>query len=89
MNTDTTLTALKSQHKDMWQAAQKIEGQFLAEMLKTSGFAKPSDYFGSAGESHFQSFLIEAQAKSLGESRSFGISEHIFEALLQRQFNGK
>ena len=87
MNTDTTLITLKSQHKDMWQAAKKIESQFLAEMLKTSGFSKPSEYFNSAGESHFQSFLVEAQAKSLGESRSFGVSEHIFQALLQRQSN--
>lgn len=75
---------IKPENKALWTAAQQLEGQFVAEMLKAAGFGKPSDFFKSAGEDHFQSFLIDAQSEALTQTTSFGLSEHIFRALMER-----
>lgn len=62
--------------------AQKLEANFLAEMLKHSGFGEARGSFGGgAGEDQFGSFLRQAYADDIAKTRGIGLAEHIFEAL--------
>lgn len=65
--------------------AEKLEAQFLAEMLKHAGFDGPTSGFaGSSGEDQFGSFLREAQAARMAQAGGIGLAETIFHALQAR-----
>ncbi len=83
MEINVSIPARSQANEPLWSAAQKIESQFIAEMLRTSGFGKPSDFFNSAGEEQFQSFLTHAQSDALTKTNGFGLTEHIFNALVR------
>ncbi|MFV2002408.1 MAG: rod-binding protein [Paracoccaceae bacterium] len=69
----------------LWQAAQKLEANFLAEMLKTAGLGTPSESFGGgAGEEQFGSFLLQAQADLMVQAGGIGLAQSLFEALKER-----
>jgi len=69
----------------LWDAAQKLEATFLAEMLKSAGFQETRDSFGGgAGEDQFTSFLVQAQAEAMVQSGGIGLAESLFEALKER-----
>ncbi|MCA0044249.1 rod-binding protein [Celeribacter litoreus] len=64
------------------EASETLEAQFLAEMLKASGFGKTPDFFGGgSGEDQFTSFLVEAQSKRIVEAGGIGLAEQIFNSL--------
>lgn len=66
-------------------AAEKLETQFLAEMLKHAGAGEARTAFGGgAGEAQFTSFLREAQAAEMVKAGGIGLTEQIFEALKER-----
>lgn len=66
----------------MRQAAEDLESAFLAEMLKSAGLGKARDSFGGgAGEDHFSSFLVEAQAKQITKAGGIGLAESLYNAL--------
>lgn len=68
--------------------SEKLEAQFLAEMLKLSGFGKtPKAFGGGNGEDQFTSFLVEAQAQKIVEAGGVGLAEQIFNSL-KEQSNG-
>ena len=68
--------------KATWQAAQKLEASFLAEMLKSAGFGKArSSFGGGAGEDQFGSFLRQAQATEMVRAGGIGLAESFFHAL--------
>ncbi|ARE40389.1 flagellar protein FlgJ, putative [Rhodovulum sp. P5] len=67
------------------EMAEKLETQFLAEMLKHAGAGEARGEFGGgAGEEQFTSFLREAQAQEMVKAGGLGLSEFIFEALKER-----
>ncbi len=67
------------------QAAEKLEAQFIALMLKESGVGKmPEGFGGGAGEEAFSGFLLEAYAEKISEKGGFGLAESIFQSLLER-----
>ena len=69
----------------LWDAAQKLEASFLAEMLKSTSLGKPSESFGGGeGEEQFSSFLVRAQADLMVEAGGIGLAESLFEALKDR-----
>ncbi|WP_372989999.1 rod-binding protein [Sulfitobacter sp.] len=71
--------------KLIFQAAQKLEATFLAEMLKSSGFGESRDAFGGgAGEDQFGSFLVQERAMQLVKAGGIGLSETLYEALKER-----
>lgn len=73
--TDTQLMAL----------SQKLESQFLAEMLKSAGLGKPRDAMGGgAGENQFSSFLTTEYANATVRAGGIGLSEAIYNALIQK-----
>lgn len=70
----------------LMKAAQGLEASFLAEMLKAAGFGETRDAFGGgAGEEHFSSFLVEAQAKAFVDAGGIGLAEQIFASLKDRE----
>jgi len=71
-------------------AAEQLEAGFLAEMLKAAGLDRPAEggFGGGAGEEHYASFLIDAQAQALVRAGGIGLAESLFEALKGRIDNG-
>lgn len=66
-------------------AAVALEATFLSEMLKSAGFGEARDSFGGGiGEENFQSFLRDAQARTMAEAGGIGLAEALFEALKVR-----
>lgn len=67
------------------EAAQELEANFLAEMLKSAGLGDMPDAFGGGpGEEQFASFLRLEQARSMVQAGGIGLSESLFEALKER-----
>lgn len=78
-------TGVLPQNRPLWDAAQKLEANFLSEMLKSAGFGTPRQEFGGgAGEEQFGSFLRHAQAEAMVDAGGIGLAEHLFEALKER-----
>ncbi len=70
----------------LWDAAQKLEATFLAEMLKSSGLGEVSESFGGGiGEEQFGSFLRQSQADQMVASGGIGLAESIFNSLKEAQ----
>ncbi len=70
-------------------AAVELEASFLAEMLKSAGLDKTSDFFGGGtGEDQFSSFLVHAQAEQIARTGGIGLAETFFHALSETQKNG-
>ncbi|CUK11964.1 chemotactic signal-response protein CheL [Ruegeria denitrificans] len=66
-------------------AAVELEAAFLAEMLKSSGLGKASESFGGgSGEDQFSSFLVQHQARALAESGGVGLSEILFQSMMEK-----
>ena len=66
--------------------ADKMESQFLAEMLKSAGLGKSRDAFGGgAGEDQFSSFLTAEYADATVRAGGIGLSEAIYNALVRKR----
>ena len=66
-------------------AAQQIESTFLAEMLEAAGLGDTRGAFGGgAGEGQFSSFLVQAQADAMAAAGGVGLTELLFNALVER-----
>lgn len=79
------ITAATPEMQQMRDLAQKMESQFLAEMLKHAGLGETPDAFGGGhGEAHFASFLREEHAKAMVDAGGIGLSEQIFQAMVER-----
>lgn len=63
-------------------AAQELEANFLAEMLKAAGVGKtPEAFGGGSGEDQFASFLRLEQAREMAQAGGIGLAESLFEAM--------
>ena len=70
------------------KAAKDLETSFLAEMLKSAKILKmPDGFSGSAGEAHFQSYLVQGLAEALSAQSRFGLAEAVYSALKKRALN--
>ena len=66
--------------------AEKLESQFLAEMLKSAGVGKPREGFGGgAGEDQFSGFLTHEYATAIVEAGGIGMAEAVFSALVRKE----
>ena len=64
------------------KVAKELETNFLAEMLKSTGFGKTSESFGGgAGEDQFSSFLRLEQARAMVDAGGIGLAETFYHAL--------
>lgn len=76
--TDPATTKLRA-------AAVELEATFLAEMLKAAGLDKArSSFGGGAGEDQFSSFLLQEQARKMALSGGVGLSETLFNAMMEK-----
>ncbi len=67
------------------EAAQELEANFLAEMLKSAGVGKtPEGFGGGTGEDQFASFMRLEQARQMAAKGGIGLAESIFESLKER-----
>ncbi|SMO68578.1 rod-binding protein [Ruegeria faecimaris] len=65
-------------------AAVELEAAFLSEMLKSAGLGESRDSFGGgAGEDQFSSFLVQQQALQLARSGGVGLSEILFQSMME------
>lgn len=77
------------QNPKLLSLANKLEAQFLAEMLKISGIGKaPEGFGGGAGEDQFSSFLTQEYANSTVSAGGIGLSKAIYDALVEKE-NGQ
>ena len=77
--------ASNARDKNLWAAAQKLEVNFLTEMLKSTGLGQPRTLTGGgAGEERFGSFLRTAQAELMVQKGGVGLAQSLFEALKER-----
>ena len=68
------------------EAAQELETNFLAEMLKSTGLGKTSGAFGGGtGEDQFASFLNQAHAREMVRAGGIGLAEVFFNTLQEQQ----
>ncbi len=73
------------QDRALRAAAEELEAQFLAEMLKSAGLGAARESFGGGiGEEQFASYLRLEQAAELARHGGAGLAESIFEALKRR-----
>ncbi|RED12758.1 rod-binding protein [Pontivivens insulae] len=64
------------------ETAIRMEGAFLAEMLRHGGADRPrAELGGGAGEDAFSSMLAREQADHFARAGGIGLAEAIFEAL--------
>lgn len=71
------------------RAAEELEANFLAEMLKSAGVGKPPEGFsGGIGEDQFGSFQRQALAGQMVRSGGIGLAETFFEAMLENRNDG-
>jgi Rod binding domain-containing protein len=75
----------KADDSALRDAAEKLEANFLAEMLKAAGVGEQIDGWGGGiGEEQFASFLRQAQADEMAKTGGIGLAEGLFEALKER-----
>jgi Rod binding domain-containing protein len=83
-------TIQPQEDKALREAAMQLEASFLAEMLKSAGLGtSPEGFGGGAGEDQFSSFLVAEQAMAMVRAGGIGLSESIYEALKERNNDGK
>ena len=75
----------EAQDRKLREAAQELEANFLAEMLKAAGVGKtPEAFGGGTGEDQFASFLRLEQAREMAAAGGIGLAESLFEAMKER-----
>lgn len=81
-----TLPEAPTRQDALREAAQDLEANFIAEMLKAAKFGEPLESFGGGiGEEQFSSFLRNEHASALAEKGGFGLADAIFESLVERE----
>ncbi|WP_136443288.1 rod-binding protein [Pacificoceanicola onchidii] len=76
---------MQTKHESLRDAAQALEANFLAEMLKAAGAGKtPEAFGGGAGEDQFSSFLIQEQARAMAAKGGIGLAEQLFQSMKEQ-----
>lgn len=77
--------APEARDRELRAAAEELEANFLAEMLKAAGVGKtPEAFGGGSGEDQFASFLRLEQAREMARAGGIGLAESLFEAMKER-----
>ncbi len=69
----------------LMQQAREFEAVFIAQMLKHSGLAKAISSDSGFGGDAFSSMLLEQYAEKMTEKGGFGLAEHIYNQLADRE----
>ncbi len=65
--------------------AREFESVFIAQMLKYSGLEKAIGSQSGFGGEAYSSLLLEQYASKIVEGGGFGLTDHIYEQLLQKE----
>lgn len=65
--------------------AREFEAVFVAQMLKYSGMGKALSSNSGFGGDAFSSMLLEQYAQKIVEKGGFGLADHIYEQLRERE----
>ena len=85
VQTPTLPQTPESRDAAAWKAAQSLESNFIAEMLKLTGLGKSSENFGGgAGEDQFASFLTNEYAAATVAVGGIGLAESIYQSLIKQ-----
>ena len=69
----------------IWNAAQSLESNFFAEMLKSAGLGKSRESFGGGvGEDQFSSFLTREYANATVKAGGIGLAESIYQSMVNK-----
>ena len=75
-------------NEKLMKAANKLESNFLSEMLKSAGVGESRESFGGGiGEDQFSGFLVQEYATAMVEAGGIGLAEHIYNALLKQDIS--
>lgn len=75
--------------KALRRAAEELEANFLAEMLKNAGIGKPRlSLGGGIGEEQFSSLLVTEQARAMVKAGGIGLAQQLYETLKARETDG-
>ena len=81
----TAPTRPPNETKQLHAAAEQLEAQFIAEMLKAVDIGQARDSFGGGiGEEQFASMLRDQLASALSGNGGFGLTEPLFQAMVQQ-----
>ncbi|WP_152452227.1 MULTISPECIES: rod-binding protein [unclassified Roseivivax] len=84
MQTYLSVKTIHMNEPRLRSAAVALETQLIAEMLLAAGLGEPRRAFGGgAGEAQFSSMLNDEYASAIVEGGGLGLSEHIFQVLLE------
>ncbi len=83
--THPTAAAKTERQTQILDRAREFESVFVAQMLKYSGLEKAISGQGGFGGEAYSSLLLEQYANKIVEAGGFGLAEHIYEQLLQRE----
>lgn len=77
---------LSAQDRRLREAAIRLEGAFLAEMLSAAGLGQSREGLGGGGvgEDQVASLLTQRQAAAMAEAGGIGLAESIFQSLKER-----
>jgi flagellar protein FlgJ len=77
-------------HARLREVAQDLEAAFLTEMLKHAGFGEARESFGGGiGEEQITSMLRDEHAQAITQQGGLGLSEQIFQSLVNRAEAGQ
>lgn len=83
------VTLSRDNHTAVYDVAVELEAAFLAEMLKSAGLGQSRETLGGgAGEDHFGSFMVQAQAREMASAGGIGLAETLYHSLMQAEKNG-
>ncbi len=88
INDSLNLTYSRNLEKEpkIWNAAQSLESNFIAEMFKSAGLGKSRESFGGgAGEDQFSSFLTREYADATVKAGGVGLAESIYQSMIKNQ----
>ena len=94
MKIEPTIPAVNAQNApapaekraEIMERAREFEAVFVGQMLKYSGLEKAiSSQSGGFGGEAYSSLLLEQYAGKIVEAGGFGLAEHIYEQLLDKE----
>jgi len=83
--TQPTADARTEKQTKILDRAREFESVFVAQMLKYSGLEKAISGQGGFGGEAYSGLLLEQYANKIVQNGGFGLTEHIYEQLLERE----
>jgi hypothetical protein len=85
-NPQASTADFSSQKIQIEKAAQELEATFLAEVMKSAGLGKSSEFGGGGvGEDQFASFMVMEHARAMARNGGIGLAEMFVKSMMERE----